>query len=411
MLWLLACSPAFTDKEGGAVGISDSGPTPESPSPPGPAPEGEGAESLGEVPSLFVSDTIWQMEIELTESAIADLALAPTDYVQGAFVLNGARFDPVGVRLKGNSTYQWLDGRPAFKIKADEYVDGMRIHGLERITLNSNYWDGSMMSETFAYGLWRRMGAPAPRTGYASVSFNGELYGLYTLVEAMDDDFIDATWPGSEGGLYEMCRTCDLTLDCSAYPLQETGDAYDPEGLGRACAAAASRDEAAIRAHFDWTALTRFFALERGLNHPDSYSFNQNNYYLYHDPLTDQVSLTPWGADSTFSYTYPPDEDRPCLPGRFDDLNAYPVGDLSEWCEGNAACWADVKMEMLRLAALLEDDDVASEVLATAAHIEAAVAEDPRWPWGLSTWESKVDCLHAWMLDRPGAIRGFVDRR
>jgi hypothetical protein len=87
------------------------------------------------------------------------------------------------------------------------------------------------------------------------------------------------------------------------------------------------------------------------------------------------------------------------------------VGDLSEWCEGNAACWADVKMEMLRLAALLEDDDVASEVLATAAHIEAAVAEDPRWPWGLSTWESKVDCLHAWMLDRPGAIRGFVDRR
>jgi len=54
MLWLLACSPAFTDKEGGAVGISDSGPTPESPSPPGPAPEGEGAESLGAVPTHVV---------------------------------------------------------------------------------------------------------------------------------------------------------------------------------------------------------------------------------------------------------------------------------------------------------------------------------------------------------------------
>lgn len=368
-----------------------------------------GGEAAEEDERLLFADTgVLAFGIELSAEAEAQLAAAPTEYVEGAFVFRGERFAPVGVRLKGNSTYQWLDGRPAWKIKFDEYTAGARFRGLERLTLDSNYWDGSMMAETLAYRLWRLADAPAPRTGYARVSYNGQLYGLYTIVESMDDGFVEANWPGSEGGLWEMCRSCDLNLDCSQYELQETGDNFDESGLLRACDAARSGDAEQIRAHFDWARLTRYMALERVANHADSYSYNLNNHYLYHDPLTDWVTLTPWGADSTFSYSYPPDEERPCEPGYFDNLANDPGAWLATWCRATPECWTDVKAEMSGLAELLVAEDFAGYVDHTRDRIAEAVAEDPTWPWGVDTWTEKSECFHQWISDRPAQVEAFV---
>lgn len=387
------------------------------PTPPGEGPAavpdaieavGGGEEPVRDERVIFADTGVLSLEIELSDAAVAELESAPTEYVPGALVFRGERYEPVGVRLKGNSTYQWLDARPAWKVKLDEYVPGLRFYGLERLTLDSNYWDGSMMAETLAYRLWRLADNPAPRTGYARVAYNGDPVGLYTIVESMDDGFVEAWWPGSEGGLWEMCRTCDLQLDCAQYPLQETGANYDETGLLRACEAARGGDADELRAHFDWARLTRYQALERVANHADSYSYNLNNHYLYHDPSTDLVTLTPWGADSTFSYSYPPDEARPCEPGYFDNLASDPGAYLARWCRADAACWADVKAEMSGLAALLVDEDLAGYVEHTRDRIGDAVAEDPTWPWGVDTWTAKVDCFHQWIVDRPAQVEAFV---
>lgn len=362
--------------------------------------------------AVFFADTgVLVLEIELDEAAIAALARAPTEYVEGALTFRGERFEPIGVRLKGNSTYQWLDGRPAWKLKFDEFIPGLRVHDMERLTLNSNYWDGSMMAETLAYRTWRLAGNPAPRTGYANVRFNGDLYGLYTIVESMDDQFVEQNWPDSNGGLYEMCRDCDFNRDCANYSPQDFGEAHDETGLPRACAAAASGEESEIRAHFDWERLTRYIALEMAVNHHDSYSYNLNNYYVYHDPLTDFVTLSPWGADSTWSYSYPPDEDRPCQPGYFDTL-AYGGGaHLTRWCEANEACRADVSVHLLDIATLIEEVDLEGFAADTEARIAESVAADPRWPWGMDTFRSKAACFQTWLGDRPSQLRAYVTDR
>ena len=369
----------------------------------------------GELPpdeNVFFADTgVLDVSIELSDAAIEQLAGSPDEYVAGAMIFGRERFEPIGVRLKGSSTYQWLDGKPAWKLKFDEFETGARVQGLERLTLDSNYWDGAVMAETLAYRMWRLSGNPAPRTGYANVTLNGEAYGLYTIVEAMDDGFIDHNWPKSEGALYEMCRSCDFNLDCAQYPLQESGDNFDEFGLARACADAATGQEDTMRSAFDWERLTRFMALERVLNHADSYSYNRNNYYVYHDPLTGQLTLTPWGADSTYSYTYPPDEDRRCEPGYFDNLAADPGAYVASWCMGNAACWADVKAEMLVVSDLMVATDLQGFILATHDRLAESVAADPRWPWGVDTWEAKVDCFHQWVVNRPALVEAFVESR
>jgi hypothetical protein len=370
-----------------------------------------GAAEPGDPPDLdvFADTGILQFELELANDQIDALQANPKEWVQGTFRWRDEEYTPVGIHLKGNSTYQWLDGKPAWKLKFDEYVEGGRFHGKERLTLNSNYWDGSQMAETLAYRTWRKADSPAPRTGYAQVTFNGEAYGLYTIVEAMDDQFVERWWPGSDGGLYEMNRSCDFDQDCACYELQDQGANFDASGLHRACAAAVTGDLDAIQATWDWERFLSFQAVERVVNHPDTYSYNLNNYYVYHDPLTDTVALTPWGADSTFTYVYPPnDVTHACEAVYLDDLATTPGAYMAQWCMRDPTCWPAAKARMLDVADQLEDDDLLDLVDETHDRIAGAVASEPRWPWGYETFEYQVACFRDWIGRRPDVIRQWV---
>ena len=115
----------------------------------------------------------------------------PDEYQPGTFALeaDGVTHGPfeVGVRLKGGlGSFRGLEGKAAFKVKVDEYVDGQTFFGLEKLTLNNMVQDPSMVHETLAYELFRSLGVPASRTGYAFVRVNGESFGLYLNVETLD---------------------------------------------------------------------------------------------------------------------------------------------------------------------------------------------------------------------------------
>jgi hypothetical protein len=234
------------------------------------APETE-TESIGS-PVVFSTDpsVVHALELTLPDEAIDALRAQPTAWVEGTVSYQGQTWSQVGLRLKGSASFQSIDGKPAWKIKFAEYVEGQRFHGLERLTLNNEVWDATMMAETMSYWVWRDNGSPAPRTSYASVTLNGVLLGTYAVLESMDDDFMDHTWPGSNGGVYEMTRNCDFTGDCSCFELQETGPDHDPDGITRGCEAVAIGTADALAEAFDWKALIAFLAVELSVNHPDS---------------------------------------------------------------------------------------------------------------------------------------------
>lgn len=62
---------------------------------------------------VFADTGVLEIAIELEGMAIAELERAPTAYVEGALVFRGERYAPVGVRLKGSSTYQCTSGSTA----------------------------------------------------------------------------------------------------------------------------------------------------------------------------------------------------------------------------------------------------------------------------------------------------------
>jgi len=362
--------------------------------------------------TLFSDERVHHITIELSDASIAALELDPGSYVEGAVTLGQRRLEPVGVRLKGNSSWQWIDEKPAWKIKLDRFVDGWELCGLERVTLHNNVWDTSMMAETLAYAAFREAGSPAPRTGYATAALNGENLGLYTLVEAMDGDFVEHRWPGSQGALWEMTRDCDFTGGCDCFELQWQGDDYDPGVLTRACEAVAARSAEALWEVFDRDAVLAFLAAEMVVNHPDSYSYNLNNWHMVHDSLEDCIALSPWGADSTFIYYYPPSGDHACeVWSRYDNFTDGIYGDITEFCRADAQCWDQLAAATLAAADVVEAMDLPSRVERTRELISEHVHADPRIAWPADYFEHKTDCLIPWTEARPQAVRDWVEGR
>ncbi len=378
----------------------------------------EPQDSIEEVPasdgctqdSIFSDEGVHAFGIELSEAAIAALTADPGTYVQGAFSYGERRLEPVGVRLKGNSSFQSFDGKPAWKIKIDEYVEGWEFCGLDRVTLHNNIWDTSMMAETLAYRAFREAGSAAPRTGYATVALNGEAMGLYTIVEAIDRSFAEHRWPGSQGGLWEMTRNCDFTGSCDCFDLKWAGERFDDTALARACQGVAERDVDALWRVFDREAVLAFLAMEVVVNHPDSYTYNLNNWHMYHDPLEDRISLSPWGADSTFIYYYPPSDTHACeVWSRYDNFTDSILGDVTTWCRGDAACQAELWDATLLGADVLEAMDMPGLVEHYRDLISEHVHADPRISWPAEYHDHKVDCLVEWIAARPDAVRGWLE--
>ena len=90
-------------------------------------------------------------------------------------------------------------------------VPSQRLLGFERFNLHNMIHDPSMMSEELAYGMFRDAGLPASRTGFAWLEINGSTYGLYSLIETVDDDFLDDRFESGDGNLYEDGEnSCDF---------------------------------------------------------------------------------------------------------------------------------------------------------------------------------------------------------
>jgi len=366
-------------------------------------------ESAGAHP-VFDKTVVHELHIDIDELGIQALRDAPTEWTDADLRVGDRTWEAIGIRIKGSASWQPVDEKPALKLKFDEYRPGQDFYGLQRLTLNNEVYDPTMMAETLSYQTFRRLGSPAPRTGYAAVWLADRYVGLYAVIESMDDDFMDHTWPDSNGGMWEMTRECDFTGDCTCFDLQETGGSYEPEGIDQGCAAVASEDFDAIQRAFDWDAVEAFLATETALNHPDSYTWNLNNFFVYHDPIEDELSLIPWGADSTFVYATPASTSNPdCDPLYTDVLEASPRGWLMGFCRSDSDCAEGLEARILAAADLIEEDDLVGQMAELRDQLDPWAERETWVNWTLDDREAWIDCFQRWTEQRPDELRAWVD--
>lgn len=141
----------------------------------------------------------WQ---ELLDNAISE------KYYACDVEINGETISNVGIRTKGNTSLSSIANDPdtdrySFKIKFDKYVDGQTCMGLDKLVLNNNFADATNRKEALVYDMFQYLGADASLYHYAKISVNGEYWGTYLALEAVEDSFKLRNYGVSDGKLYK----------------------------------------------------------------------------------------------------------------------------------------------------------------------------------------------------------------
>jgi len=251
---------------------------------------------------LYEEGSIHDLTFEITPEAVDALGRDEPD-VHARMGYRGASWD-VGLKLKGSSTFQNLDGKPSLKVDLQQWIDDQKVLGVRRFTLNAMIFDASMLREHAAYRLYAAMGVPAPRHGWARVEINGEDYGLYGIVETLDEQWLRRTFPGdSEGNLYDSKYTyADLTgIGLPNYTLEE-GHPIEPYADLHALLEDIDNMDILelLDTRFDREAVLGMWAVDIASPNWDGYSRNTNNYLLYHATVSDRWYFVPWGQDTAF---------------------------------------------------------------------------------------------------------------
>jgi spore coat protein CotH len=292
-----------------------------------------------------------------------------------SFTMAGKVYGPydVGVHLKGAwGSWRDVNGKAAFKIKMDAFVPKQTLFGVTRITLNNMVQDPSYLNESVTYRLFRNLGIPAPRTGYAHVSLNGINYGLHLNVEQPNKQMLKR-WGISSKHLYkgavpyfpDFYRSTEWTFAI------ESGSETDVSDL-TAFMAIQELDSQSwweeMSKVMDMELLTLGWATEFYTGHWDGYVLNRNNYFVNFDE-NGKVLMIPWGVDQTWGGSL--------------DYGSSPAI-MTNKCWSSETCLETYRQSMAKVARIARGLDLTGMSRNVALAIRSAVISDPFGP-GINT--------------------------
>ena len=220
----------------------------------------------------------------------------------------------IGFRLRGNTSRQ--AAKKSFKVSFNAYTQGQKFMGLEKMNLNGEQNDPSLIRSRVNWKILRELGLVASRTSQVKLFVNDEYRGLYHNVEHIDEEFIQKRFPSESGNLYKCQYGSNLDYlgpNSTDYQIVEWGrrryELKTNEDL----------DDYRHFAHFidilNNTSDDNFpCEIEKVLNvdeylktlayevmsgHWDGYAWNMNNFYMYHHPVENRFYFISYDLDNT----------------------------------------------------------------------------------------------------------------
>lgn len=260
---------------------------------------------------LFQKDQIIDIKVEIADEDWKSILASPQDeaYKSAKVTVDGVTVDNVGFRTKGNSTLRSVSqsdsDRYSFRIKLDKYVDGQNLLGLDEFVVNNMYADPSYLREYLSYEALRSIGAEVPDTVFANLYINGELYGFYLCIEALDDSFVESSFTNAEGNLYKMEQGSTLQYtEGSSYDSieQKTGadeSKTDLKNFIKVLNDMPTGEKGDIESVLDVDSALRYIAANTVLGSYDSYSGSMaQNFYIYGQ--NGKFTVIPWDYNMSF---------------------------------------------------------------------------------------------------------------
>lgn len=224
--------------------------------------------------------------------------------------------DSIGFRLRGNTSR--VSAKKSFKVSFNTFHKGRKFYGIEKMNLNGEHNDPSVIRAKLCFDLFDDIGMKASRANHAKVYINGNYYGLYINVEHVDEEFLEKSFADGTGNLWKCLYPADLQYlgnnpqtyrDLNSngrpvYELKTNKKANDFSQLARLIriintTASASLPDS-LEAIADVGNILTYFAMSVLTGSWDDYRALMNNYYLYLPPSTGRFLMIPYDYDNTF---------------------------------------------------------------------------------------------------------------
>ena len=126
--------------------------------------------------------------------------------IADSVIIDGEVDQDVGIKYKGNSSYNANNIKNPLNIKLDYINNGQSIDGYNILKLSNGFRDPSFVREVLSYEMAREY-MPASKATYANVFVDGILIGLYTCVQSIDDDFTNEHFYERKGPFFKADNT------------------------------------------------------------------------------------------------------------------------------------------------------------------------------------------------------------
>jgi hypothetical protein len=239
----------------------------------------------------------------------------------------GGVWTDVGIRFKGNSSLKsaWSSGnlKLPFKLDFDQFeddypeIDDQRFYGFKQLSLANNFNDDSYLREKVTADVFRDFGVASAHTAFYEVYVDygeGPVYfGLYTMVEMVEDTVISEQFESDEGNLYKPegsgATFAEGSFNEASFDKetnQDEANYADIQSLFTTLHADTRMTNAAVwrndlEAIFDVDGFLRWLAVNTVVQNWDTYGLMSHNYFLYTDPETDLITWIPWDNNHALS--------------------------------------------------------------------------------------------------------------
>ena len=278
---------------------------------------------------LVISSTNWNIMIDDMTNNYGSFGIGaggPADdsddnpiYVPCSLFFNDIEWYQAGIRFKGNSSLKTSWGQGIWKLplrlNMDRFEDeipeinNQRFYGFKELSLSNCYDDESLIREKVVPEIFRDFGVAAPQTAFYRVYVDygdGPIYfGLYTMIEIVDDTMIKDQFADDDGNLYKPegsgASFAKNTFSSSYFEKKsnEETDWSDVESLYNVLHSSERTSDpeswrASLEQVFNSDQFLKWLAVNTTIQNWDTYGRMTHNYYLYNNPTDNKFYWIPW---------------------------------------------------------------------------------------------------------------------
>ena len=274
---------------------------------------------------VFDDSEVPRIDLSISQSNLQALYANPESNMEYYAIFNFTRGDstegPIDVALRFRGDTIRNKQKKSFRISFNSYNSNDNYYGIEKMDLNADVNDPSLMRSKLAWELYRFLGVPGSRSNHVLLYINDDFYGVYLNTEHIDERYVKERFDNNDGNLFRNLWPADLSYLGSSqeeykyefngrrvYALRTNEDWDDYEDLAVLITRLDQYSGAALKAELEplmnVQQYLKALAVDVMSGNWDGYSGDKNNYFLYRDQVSGRFEYIPYNLENSFGIDF-----------------------------------------------------------------------------------------------------------